>query len=60
MSFVITCIIFIIYHLVFRIDRKQCSGIQGVQLFPEDIQVLILLFADDIALISDTIVGPLT
>ena len=35
----------------------ETSGIQGVQLFPEDIQVLILLFADDIALISDTIVG---
>ena len=33
------------------------SGIPGLQLFPEDIQVLILLFADDIALISDTIVG---
>ena len=33
------------------------SGISGVQLFPEDVQVLILLFADDIALISDTIVG---
>ena len=32
------------------------SGISGVQFFPEDIQVLILLFADDIALISDTIV----
>ena len=32
------------------------SGISGVQLFPEDVQVLILLFADDIALISDTIV----
>ena len=28
------------------------SGISGVQLFPEDVQVLILLFADDIALIS--------
>ena len=33
------------------------SGIPGVQLFPEVIQVMILLFADDIALISDTIVG---
>ena len=33
------------------------SGIAGVQLFPEDIQALILLFADDIALISDTVVG---
>ena len=33
------------------------SGISGVQLFPEDVQVLILLFADDIALINDTIVG---
>ena len=33
------------------------NGISGVQFFPEDVQVLILLFADDIALISDTIVG---
>ena len=33
------------------------SGIPGVQLFPEVIQVMILLFADDIASISDTIVG---
>ena len=29
----------------------------SVQLFPDVIQVMILLFADDIALISDTIVG---
>ena len=34
------------------------SGIPGIQNFPEDIQILILLFADDIALISDTITGP--
>ena len=33
------------------------SGIPGIQIFPEDIQILILLFADDIALISDTITG---
>ena len=38
-------------------DLIENSGIPGVQLFSEDIQVLILLFADDIALISDTIVG---
>ena len=35
----------------------EISGIAGVHLFPEDNQVLILLFADDVALISDTIVG---
>ena len=33
------------------------SGISGIQLFPEDVLILILLSADDIALISDTIVG---
>ena len=38
-------------------DLIENSGIPGVHFFPEDIQVLILLFADDIALISDTIVG---
>ena len=38
-------------------ELVENSGVSGVQLFPEDIQVLILLFADDIALISDTIVG---
>ena len=32
------------------------SGTAGVQLFPDDIQVLILLFADHIALLSNTIV----
>ena len=31
--------------------------IAGVELFPEDIQVLILLFVDDIALISGRVVG---
>ena len=38
------------------VELFENSGIAGVQLFPEDIQVLILLFADDIALISDTVV----
>ena len=33
------------------------GGIAGVELFPEDIQVLILLFVDDIALISGRVVG---
>ena len=38
-------------------EMIENSGIQGIQLFPEDIQILILLFADDIALINDTISG---
>ena len=33
------------------------SGIQSVHLFPEDIQVLLLVFAYEIALLSDTITG---
>ena len=33
------------------------GGIAGVELFPEDIQVLILLFVDDIALTSGRVVG---
>ena len=38
-------------------EMIENSGIQGIQLFPEGIQILILLFADDIALISDNISG---
>ena len=33
------------------------SSIRGVQLFPELIEILILTFADDLALISDTVIG---
>ena len=36
----------------------QDSGAQGVQLTPSLIHVLSLLFADDVALLADTIVGP--
>ena len=49
------------YHLSFFINEFaeliENIGIGGVQLFPDDIQVLILLFADYVALISDSIVG---
>ena len=30
------------------------SGIRGVQLFPELVEILILMFADDLALISNS------
>ena len=33
------------------------SGIRGVQLFPELTEILLLMFADDLALISDTVRG---
>ena len=33
------------------------SGIRGVQLFPEITEILLLMFADDLALISDTVSG---
>ena len=33
------------------------SGIRGVQLFPELVEILIIMFADDLALISDTDIG---
>jgi len=33
------------------------EGIRGIQIFPEIIEIFMLLFADDIALISDTISG---
>ena len=33
------------------------SGIRGLQLFPEIIEILLLLFADDVILLSDTIIG---
>ena len=33
------------------------SDLKGIQLFPDLVQVLILLFADDVSLISDTVVG---
>ena len=38
-------------------DHIQNSSIKGIQLFPDVIEILLLLFADDIALISDTIGG---
>jgi hypothetical protein len=31
--------------------------IRGIQLFPDIVELFLLMFADDIALISDTIVG---
>lgn len=38
-------------------DKLSGSGIKGLQFFPEIIEILMLMFADDIALLSDTIVG---
>ena len=35
----------------------QNSGIRGIQIFPDAVEIFLLLFADYIALISDTIVG---
>ena len=39
------------------IEKLIASGIRGVQSFPEIIEILILLFADDVILLSDTIIG---
>ena len=33
------------------------SGLKGIQLHPDTFELLILLFADDVALMSDTVVG---
>ena len=33
------------------------EGIRGIQLFPDYTEVFLLVFADDIALISDTVSG---
>ena len=33
------------------------SGLRGVQVFPDLLEILLLKFADDLALISDTVVG---
>ena len=33
------------------------QGVRGIQLFPDLVEIFILMFADDIALISDTIIG---
>lgn len=34
-----------------------CKGKHGIQLFPDLFQLLILLFADDVVLLSDTVIG---
>ena len=39
------------------IDVMNNSGIRGIQLFPDVTELLLLLFADDVALLSDTVVG---
>ena len=33
------------------------SGLRGVQVFPDLLEILLLMFADDLALVSDTVVG---
>ena len=35
----------------------ETSGLRGIQLYPDLIEIFILLFADDIALIADTVGG---
>ena len=39
------------------VDKLIESGIRGLQFFPEIIEILLLLFADDVILLSDTIIG---
>jgi len=38
-------------------DVMVANEIRGIQLFPELIEICMLMFADDIACISDTVVG---
>ena len=39
------------------VNKMWESGIRGLQLFPEIIEMLLLLFADDVILLADTIIG---
>ena len=39
------------------IEKLIESEIRGLQFFPEIIEILLLLFADDVILLSDTIIG---
>lgn len=39
------------------VDLIENSGLKGIQLFPESIEIFLLLFADDVALISDSVIG---
>jgi hypothetical protein len=39
------------------IDRINTSGNTGIQLFPDQTQILSLLFADDLALTAGTVSG---
>ena len=38
-------------------DKMSESGIKGLQFFPEITEILLMLFADDVILFSDTVVG---
>lgn len=38
-------------------DKLSNSGIKGLQFFPDITEILLILFADDVALLSDTVVG---
>ena len=38
-------------------EKMKQEGIRGIQLFPDIIEVFILMFADDIALLADTVSG---
>ena len=38
-------------------DKMSKSGIKGLQFFPEILEILLIMFDDDVALLSDTIIG---
>ena len=37
--------------------KVESNGLRGVQLFPDLVEILLLMFAEDLALISDTVIG---
>ncbi|MEW8542874.1 MAG: reverse transcriptase family protein, partial [Candidatus Thiodiazotropha sp.] len=39
------------------VELIEQSGLRGVQLYPEIVEIFLLLFADDVALISDSVIG---
>ena len=49
-----------ILFIMFINDIEQVfrdSGVRGIQLFPDITELFLLMFADDLALLSDTVVG---
>ena len=39
------------------LTMKQDQNLRGIQLQPNDIEILLLMFADDVALLADTVIG---